>query len=86
MQTKTDVQLKYFMDVIVRRFCRTTEENELLIEEVQDLEEGMADLLQENADLRFKLQQAGIEVSPCKFVPSEEDLAEIANVPVEFKA
>ena len=80
MQTKTDAQLKYFMDVVVRRFCRTSEENELLIEEVQDLEESMADLLQENADLRFKCQQAGIEVTPCKFVPSPEDLAILAEI------
>ena len=81
MATKNETQLDYFMDVVLRNYCRSSEENDLLYEEMVDLKECLATLFQENADLRFKLQEAGIEVSPSNFVSAEE-LAELEGLEV----
>jgi hypothetical protein len=39
---------------------------------MEDLEACMASLFRENAELRFRLQQAGIEIPVSDFVPVEE--------------
>ena len=78
MATKNETQLDYFMDVILRNYCRASEENDLLYEEMIDLKECLMKLYQENADLRFRLREAGIEVPPSDFV-SAEQLAEISG-------
>lgn len=74
-------QLDYFMDVVLRNYCRASEENDLLYEEMTDLKECLMTLYQENADLRFRLQQAGLEVPPSNFVTAEE-MAEIEGLEV----
>ena len=71
MATKNETQLDYFMDVVLRNYCRASEENDLLYEEMEDLKECMTKLYQENADLRFKLKEAGIEVAPSDFISAE---------------
>ena len=73
-------KLDYFMDVVLRQYCRAAEENDILYEEAEDLRECLATLFTENADLRFLLVNAGIEVPPSDFVSSEE-LAEIEHLP-----
>jgi hypothetical protein len=79
MATKNETQLDYFMDVVLRNYCRASEENDLLYEEMVDLKECLCKLYQENADLRFKLQEVGIEVPPSDFVSAEE-LAELEEL------
>lgn len=81
MATKNETQLDYFMDVVLRNYCRASEEVDLLYEEISDLKECLTTLYQENADLRFQLKQAGIEVPPSDFVSAEE-LAEIEDLEV----
>jgi hypothetical protein len=81
MATKNETQLDYFMDVVLRNYCRASEENDLLYEEMVDLKECLLTLYQENADLRFKLREAGIEVPPSNFVSAEE-LAELEGLEV----
>lgn len=65
-------KLDYFLDVVMRNYCRTAEENDILYEEMADLNECLMRLYQENADLRFKLKEAGIEVPPSDFVTAEQ--------------
>jgi hypothetical protein len=72
MPAKNETKLDYFMDVILRNYCRSSEENDILYEEMVDLKDCLFNLYQENADLRFKLQKAGIEVLPSDFVITEE--------------
>jgi hypothetical protein len=72
MPAKNETKLDYFMDVILRNYCRSSEENDILYEEMVDLKDCLFNLYQENADLRFQLQKAGIEVLPSDFVSSEE--------------
>lgn len=79
MATKNDTQLDYFLDVVLRNYCRASEENDLLYQEITDLKDCLVKLFQENADLRFKLQEAGIEVPPSDFVSAEE-MAEIEEL------
>lgn len=81
MPAKSETQLDYFMDVVLRNYCRSAEENDLLFEENADLKDCLMKLYQENADLRFKLQEAGITVEPSDFVTAEE-LAEIEDLEV----
>ena len=81
MATKNETQLDYFMDVVLRNYCRASEENDLLYEEMVDLKECLMKLYQENADLRFKCKEAGIEVPPSDFVTAEE-LAELEELEV----
>lgn len=61
-------QQDYVMDVLLRNYCRTAEENDILYEEMEDLRNTLKALFQENADIRFRLVQAGIEVPPSEFV------------------
>ena len=79
MPTKHETQLEYFMDVVLRNYCRAAEENDILYEELADIRETFTSLLKENADLRFQLKQAGVEVPPSEFVPTEalEELMEL---------
>jgi hypothetical protein len=72
MATKNDSQLDYFMDVVLRNYCRASEENDILYEEMTDLKECLMTLYQENADLRFRMKQAGIEAPPSNFIAPEE--------------
>jgi hypothetical protein len=81
MATKNDSQLDYFMDVVLRNYCRASEENDILYEEMTDLKEAMMVLYQENADLRFLLKQAGIEAPPTNFISAEE-IAELEGIEV----
>jgi len=81
MATKNETQLDYFMDVVMRNYCRAAEENDILYEEMSDLKEAMMVLYQENADLRFLLKQAGIEAPPTNFITPEE-IAEIEGVEI----
>lgn len=69
----TESQLDYFMNVIVRNFCRTMEENDVMLDEMCDLKESYFKILQENADLRFKLKQSGIEVPHSTFTVEEDN-------------
>ena len=79
MATKNETQLDYFMDVVLRNYCRASEENDLLYEEMVDLKDCLFKLYQENADLRFKLKELGVEVPPSDFVSAEE-LAELEGL------
>ena len=79
MATKNETQLDYFMDVVLRNYCRASEENDLLYEEMVDLKDCLFRLYQENADLRFKLKELGVEVPPSDFVNAEE-LAELEGL------
>ena len=79
MATKNANQLDYFMDVVLRNYCRASEENDLLYEEMTDLKECLTVLYQENADLRFKCKNAGIEVPASNFVCAEA-LAELETL------
>jgi hypothetical protein len=81
MTTRNDTQLDYFMDVVLRNYCRASEENEILYEEMTDLKEAMMVLYQENADLRFRLKQAGIEAPPSNFIDAEE-MAELEGIEI----
>jgi hypothetical protein len=74
-QTKLD----YFMDVLLRNYCRTMEENEILYEEMTDLKNEMGILFRENADMRHMLKELGVEAPVSDFV-STEDLAEIETL------
>ena len=64
------------MDVVLRNYCRASEEVDVLYNEIADLKDCLSTLFQENADLRFRLNEAGIEAPPTDFVSAEE-LAEI---------
>jgi hypothetical protein len=70
MPVTNDTQLSYFMDVVLRQYCRSAEENDILYEELEDMKDAFAVLLIENADLRFLLNQAGIEAP----TPSFDDI------------
>ena len=65
-------KIDYFMDVILRNYCRAAEENDILYEELEDLRGFTGELLKENADLRFRLHEAGVEAPPT-VVQSDED-------------
>jgi hypothetical protein len=66
-------QQDYTMDVLLRKWCRTTEENDILYEEIEDMRNALRALFQENADLRFMLKAAGIEAPPSMFVSVNDD-------------
>ncbi len=70
---KQPTQESYVMDVLLRNYCRTSEENDLLYEEIDDLRTTMKALFQENADIRFILKKAGLEPPPSEFVIISED-------------
>ena len=70
---KSPSQDNYVMDVLLRKFCRTTEENDILYEEIDDLRNVLKTLFQENADLRHQLKEAGIEVAPSEFIIMDDD-------------
>ena len=78
MAATKETQLDYFIDVVMRQYCRATEECEVLYEEARDMRECLSILFQENADLRFRLQEAGFEVPVSNFV-SAEDAAAISD-------
>jgi hypothetical protein len=61
------------MDVLLRQYVKTAEENDILYTEVITLREMMLALLQENADLRFQLGEAGVEVVPSPLGVHPED-------------
>lgn len=75
--TKED-QLDYFIDVVVRNYCRASEECEVLYGEIQDMRECLSILFQENADLRFRMKEAGLETPVSNFVTAEQ-AAEISD-------
>ena len=72
MPVTKDTQLDYFMDVVLRNYCRAAEECEIVYEEMADLRNCLSILFQENADLRFRLKEAGLEVPLSNFVSAEE--------------
>jgi len=72
MPTINKSQLDYFTNVIVRNYCRAAEENEILYDEMSELRQAYSKVLQENAELRFQLVQAGVTVPPSAFVPAIE--------------
>lgn len=72
MPVKNETQLDYFMDVVLRQYCRASEECEVLYGEMQDMRNCLSILFQENADLRFRLTEAGIEAPISNFVTAEE--------------
>lgn len=80
---KVPTQQDYVMDVLLRNYCRASEETEILYEEIEDLQETLKLLFQENADIRFMLKQAGIEPPPSQFIilDNEEEIPE--EIPVE---
>jgi cell division septum initiation protein DivIVA len=55
-----ETQLDYFLNVVLRNYCRTAEENDILYQEMDDLKTELSSLYQQNADLRFRLNEAGI--------------------------
>ena len=75
MAATKETQLDYFMDVVLRNYCRAAEECEVLYEEMKDMRECLMILFQENADLRFRLKEAGIEAPISNFVTAEEAAA-----------
>jgi hypothetical protein len=77
MPVTKDTQLDYFMDVVLRNYCRAAEECEFLYEEAEDLRNCLSILFQENADLRFRLTEAGLDVPPSSFVTAEEAAAQL---------
>ena len=70
-------QLDYFLNVVLRNYCRTAEENDILYDEMTDLRECLETLFRENADLRWRLKEAGIDAPASAFV-TEEELANLA--------
>lgn len=72
MPTKYETQLEYFMDVVLRNYCRAAEENDILYDELEDLKGCLATLFKENADLRFRLKSAGMEVPASEVMALEE--------------
>jgi hypothetical protein len=83
---KSPTQNDYVMDVLLRKFCRTTEENDILYEEIDDLRTVLKNLFQENADLRHQLKEAGIEAAPSEFIimDDDEELDETGDVILEI--
>lgn len=79
MPVTKDTQLDYFMDVVLRNYCRAAEECEIVYEEMAGLRECLSILFQENSDLRFRLKESGIEVPLSNFVSAEE-LAESDHI------
>jgi len=70
---KSPTQQEYVMDVLMRNFCRASEENEILYEEINDVRSALSVLFRENADLRFKLREAGVELPPSEFITLDSD-------------
>lgn len=60
-------KLEYFTDVVLKNYCRTSDELECVYEEMADLQEAFTVLLIENADLRFLAKNAGLELPPSNF-------------------
>ena len=73
MPTKKETQLDYFMDVVMRNYCRAAEENEILFQELEDMRSCVSTLFKENADLRFALTEAGLDVPVSEFDTDFED-------------
>jgi hypothetical protein len=69
---KQQTQLDYFMDVLLRNYCRTAEENEFLYDELTELRSVVTTLFHENSELRFLLTDAGVEAPSSAFVTEEE--------------
>jgi hypothetical protein len=65
--THTPNQQDYVMNVLLRQYCRASEENEILYAEMAELRDAMSVLFSENADLRFLLTEVGIELPPSSF-------------------
>ena len=61
------------MDVLLRQYCRTAEENDILYDEIEDIRNALKTLLTENADLRFILRSAGLELPPSEFIVVDDD-------------
>lgn len=77
MPTKYETtKLDYFIDVVLRNYCRAAEENDMLVQETTDQRDFIASLLQENADLRHRLKELGIDL-PSKVTFDEDGNAEI---------
>ena len=72
MPVTKDTQLDYFMDVVLRNYCRAAEECEFLYQEAEDLRNQLSIIYQENSDLRFRMKEAGLEVPVSNFVTAEE--------------
>jgi hypothetical protein len=78
-KTTEETKLDYFMDVLLRNYCRTMEENEILYEEMCELKEVLGVLFRENADMRHMLAKEGIHAPASQFV-SAEQLADIETL------
>jgi len=52
----TQNEASYYMDVLLRHYARMTEELEICHEEIASLERAYGEIIQENSDLRFKIQ------------------------------
>jgi len=73
-RNQQESQLDYFMDVLLRNYCRASEENDILYEEVADLRIAMATLFRENSELRHLMVKADIPVPPSEFMTSADFL------------
>jgi hypothetical protein len=78
-KTVQETRLDYFMDVLLRQYCRTMEENEVLHEEIHEAKLAISTLFQESALMRHLLKSNGIDVPVSDFVPAE-DLAELETL------
>jgi hypothetical protein len=79
MTSTNQSKLDYFMDVLLRNYCRVLEENDVIYEELDEVHAALAILFRENAAMREQLTAMGVRVEPSSFIP-EEQLAEIETL------
>lgn len=78
-KSETDQKVDYFMDVVLRNYCRVSEELDVVYGEIEAMQVVLTNLFRENADLRFLLKEAGIE-APLSDLVTAEELAEIQGI------